>query len=388
MLPYLDIPFQHASPKILRAMKRPANEARVLERIHQWRDVCPDIAIRSSFVVGFPGETEEDFQYLLDWLDEARLDRVGAFRFEPVEGAAANALPDPVPEEVKEERYARIMELTARISAEKLAAKVGRTIDVLIDIGRRGRRHRPLEGRRARDRRRGPPARCRPPSAGRHRPRPDRGRRRARPVRGAARRLARFMLCACRRGIALGGCHAIDQNSRCCSGPFHVPRCYHSGAGSVRRRAPVHDRADRRGRSQCGRGAPAATPTAREPRRLPSIPGRNGSATSSTVANIAAPMRGHIHRGVAGTNGGIVVTFFEADSVTLNDCVATTRALAWKSSRTRSDYTSTSTTPTSRPARCAASWPNRVKRRAPVLAGARRATSPDTAPPPPPYSRA
>jgi ribosomal protein S12 methylthiotransferase len=131
--PYLDIPFQHASPKILKSMKRPANEARVLERIHQWRDVCPDIAIRSSFVVGFPGETEEDFQYLLDWLAEARLDRVGAFRFEPVEGAAANALPDPVPEAVKEERYARIMELTAKISAKKLAAKVGRMIDVLID---------------------------------------------------------------------------------------------------------------------------------------------------------------------------------------------------------------------------------------------------------------
>ncbi len=131
--PYLDIPFQHASPKILKAMKRPANEARVLERIHQWRAMCPDIAIRSSFVVGFPGETEEDFQYLLDWLAEARLDRVGAFRFEPVEGAAANALPDPVPEAVKEERYARVMELTARISAEKLAAKVGRTIAVIID---------------------------------------------------------------------------------------------------------------------------------------------------------------------------------------------------------------------------------------------------------------
>ncbi len=133
VLPYLDIPFQHASPKILKAMKRPANEARVLERIGQWREVCPDIAIRSSFVVGFPGETEEDFQYLLDWLSEARLDRVGAFRFEPVEGAAANALPDPVPEEVKEDRYARIMELTARISAEKLTAKIGSTLDVLID---------------------------------------------------------------------------------------------------------------------------------------------------------------------------------------------------------------------------------------------------------------
>ena len=133
VLPYLDIPFQHASPKILRAMKRPANEAKVLERLTKWRAEVPDIAIRSSFVVGFPGETEEDFQYLLDWLAEAQLDRVGAFRFEPVEGAAANALPDPVPEEVKEERYARVMELTARISADKLAAKVGTTIDVLID---------------------------------------------------------------------------------------------------------------------------------------------------------------------------------------------------------------------------------------------------------------
>ena len=105
----------------------------MLERITAWRRECPDIAIRSSFVVGFPGETDEDFDYLLNWLEEAQLDRVGAFRFEPVEGAAANALPDPVPEELKEERYQRIMELTARISAEKLAAKVGKTIDVLID---------------------------------------------------------------------------------------------------------------------------------------------------------------------------------------------------------------------------------------------------------------
>ncbi|MGH6706432.1 MAG: radical SAM protein, partial [Sphingomicrobium sp.] len=133
VLPYLDIPFQHASPSVLRAMKRPANEARVLERLKSWREICPDIAIRSTFIVGFPGETDEDFDYLLDWLDEAQLDRVGAFRFEPVEGAAANALPDPVPEEVKEYRYARLMELTARISADKLAAKVGRQVDVLID---------------------------------------------------------------------------------------------------------------------------------------------------------------------------------------------------------------------------------------------------------------
>jgi len=133
VLPYLDIPFQHASPKVLRSMKRPANEAKVLERLKNWRSIVPDMAVRSSFVVGFPGENEEDFQYLLTWLEEAQLDRVGAFKFEPVSGAAANALPDPVPEEVKQERYDRVMELSARISAEKLAAKVGKTIEVLID---------------------------------------------------------------------------------------------------------------------------------------------------------------------------------------------------------------------------------------------------------------
>jgi len=134
VLPYLDIPFQHAAPSVLKAMKRPANEAKVLERIKGWRAIAPDITIRSTFVVGFPGETEADFQYLLDWLEDAQLDRVGAFRFEPVAGAAANALPDPVPEEIKEERYARLMEATARISAAKLAAKIGKTLDVLIDV--------------------------------------------------------------------------------------------------------------------------------------------------------------------------------------------------------------------------------------------------------------
>jgi ribosomal protein S12 methylthiotransferase len=139
VLPYLDIPFQHASRNVLRAMRRPANEAKVLERLKGWRAICPDIAIRSTFVVGFPGETEEDFQYLLDWLDEAQLDRVGAFRFEPVEGASANALPDPVPEEVKEERYARVMEKTAAISAAKLQARIGRTLEVIIDeVGEEG----------------------------------------------------------------------------------------------------------------------------------------------------------------------------------------------------------------------------------------------------------
>ncbi|TZG25016.1 30S ribosomal protein S12 methylthiotransferase RimO [Sphingomonas montanisoli] len=134
VLPYLDIPFQHASPPVLRAMKRPANDAKVLERLAAWRAICPDIAIRSSFVVGFPGETEADFQYLLDWLDEAQLDRVGAFRFEPVAGAPANDLPGAVPDEVKEERYARIMEKTAAISAAKLQAKIGRTVAAIIDV--------------------------------------------------------------------------------------------------------------------------------------------------------------------------------------------------------------------------------------------------------------
>src|SRR3569833_322711 len=114
-------------------MKRPANEAKVQERIRGWRKICTDIAIRSTFVVGFPGETEADFEYLMQWLEEAQLDRVGAFRFEPVQGAAANSLPGVVPEEVKEARYARLMALTARISAEKLQAKIGRTIDVLLD---------------------------------------------------------------------------------------------------------------------------------------------------------------------------------------------------------------------------------------------------------------
>ncbi|GAA4763066.1 30S ribosomal protein S12 methylthiotransferase RimO [Stakelama sediminis] len=133
VLPYLDIPFQHASRNVLKAMKRPANEAKVLERLKNWREICPDIAIRSTFVVGFPGETEDDFEYLMDWLEEAQLDRVGAFRFEPVEGAAANDLPGAVPEAVKEERYARLMERTAAISAAKLQARIGRTLDVIID---------------------------------------------------------------------------------------------------------------------------------------------------------------------------------------------------------------------------------------------------------------
>ncbi len=134
VLPYLDIPFQHASPAVLKAMRRPANEAKVLERIRGWRAQVPDLAIRSTFIVGFPGETEADFQYLLQWLDEAEIDRAGAFKYEAVAGAAANALPDHVPEDVKEDRWHRFMAAQARISARRLASRVGRDLPVLIDL--------------------------------------------------------------------------------------------------------------------------------------------------------------------------------------------------------------------------------------------------------------
>jgi ribosomal protein S12 methylthiotransferase len=134
VLPYLDIPFQHGSPRILKLMKRPAHAENTLERIRRWREVCPELTLRSTFIVGFPGETEDDFQQLLDWLAEARLDRVGCFKYSPVEGAAANELPDPVPDEVKQERYERFMELATEISAGKLAAKMGRTMRVLVDM--------------------------------------------------------------------------------------------------------------------------------------------------------------------------------------------------------------------------------------------------------------
>jgi ribosomal protein S12 methylthiotransferase len=133
ILPYLDIPFQHASPAVLKRMRRPANDAKVLQRIRNWREQVPDLAIRSSFVVGFPGETADDIAYLMSWLEEAQLDRVGAFKFEAVEGAPATSMDEQVPEDVKQERYEAVMTLSARISAEKLAAKVGSTIDVLID---------------------------------------------------------------------------------------------------------------------------------------------------------------------------------------------------------------------------------------------------------------
>lgn len=133
ILPYLDIPFQHASPRILKAMKRPAFEEKTLARIKAWRVICPDLTIRSTFIVGFPGETEEDFQYLLDWLSEAQLDRVGCFQYSPVEGASANALADHVPDEIKEERWHRFMAHQQAISATRLQKRVGTIMAVLID---------------------------------------------------------------------------------------------------------------------------------------------------------------------------------------------------------------------------------------------------------------
>ena len=133
ILPYLDIPLQHASPRILKLMKRPGSVERTLERIQKWREICPEITLRSTFIVGFPGETEEEFQMLLDFIDKAELDRVGCFKYSPVEGAKANELPDPVPEDVQEERFQRFMELQQQVSVRKLARKVGQEMTVLID---------------------------------------------------------------------------------------------------------------------------------------------------------------------------------------------------------------------------------------------------------------
>jgi ribosomal protein S12 methylthiotransferase len=133
ILPYLDVPFQHASPRILKAMRRPAHQAKTLERLRAWRAVCPELVVRSTFIVGFPGETEDDFEALLDWLGEARLDRVGCFRYEPVKGAAANALADPVPDEIKDERWHRFMQTQQAISADILARRVGTTLEVIVD---------------------------------------------------------------------------------------------------------------------------------------------------------------------------------------------------------------------------------------------------------------
>ncbi len=133
VLPYLDIPFQHAHPDVLKRMARPAAAARTLDEITAWRDICPDITLRSTFIVGYPGETEAEFQTLLDWLDEAQLDRVGCFQYENVAGARSNALPDHVPDEIKQDRFARFMEKAQAISAAKLEAKVGHRMEVIVD---------------------------------------------------------------------------------------------------------------------------------------------------------------------------------------------------------------------------------------------------------------
>jgi ribosomal protein S12 methylthiotransferase len=133
VLPYLDIPFQHASPKVLKAMRRPGNQEKTLDRIKAWRETCPDLAIRSTFIVGFPGETEEEFEFLLDWLREAKLDRVGCFRYEPVDGAPANALADPVPREAQDERWHRFMQVQQAVSARILKNKVGKRIQCIVD---------------------------------------------------------------------------------------------------------------------------------------------------------------------------------------------------------------------------------------------------------------
>ncbi len=133
LVPYLDIPFQHASPRILKAMQRPARQDKTLDRLERWRDICPALTVRSTFIVGFPGETEEDFQYLLDWLEQAQLDRVGCFQYEPVAGAPANELPGAVPEALKEERWHRLMQAQQTISAARLARKVGTTLPVIVD---------------------------------------------------------------------------------------------------------------------------------------------------------------------------------------------------------------------------------------------------------------
>ena len=136
VLPYIDIPFQHASPKVLNDMRRPGNQEKTLERIRAWRAICPDLTIRSTFIVGFPGESEDDFRWLLEWLEEAKLDRVGAFKYEPVSGARANNLGlEQIPDEVKQSRWKRFMEKAQAISARKLKAKVGKRLDVLIDQG-------------------------------------------------------------------------------------------------------------------------------------------------------------------------------------------------------------------------------------------------------------
>ena len=199
VLPYLDIPFQHASPDVLRRMKRPAAQEKTLDRIRRWRELCPDLTLRSTFIVGFPGETEADFEMLLDWLDEAELDRVGCFRYEPVRGAAANDLAALVPDDVKEERWNRFMARQQAISKRRLKRKVGTRQQIIIDeVGPDGRQG-PQQGRCAGDRRRG--LRGEPPAAAgrRDRHRQDRTRRGIRPARHGGGILAADQLHDCAR---------------------------------------------------------------------------------------------------------------------------------------------------------------------------------------------
>ena len=196
VLPYLDIPFQHASPAVLKRMRRPAHAEDTLRRIESWRAQRPDLTLRSTFIVGFPGETEAEFEQLLAWLDAARLDRVGCFKYSPVEGAAANAIADPVPDQVKEERYQRFMHKAGQISSARLAARVGHRCRVLIDaiehgvgVGRSCRR---CTG----DRRRGAHSRRRAPEGGRVRRGRDHRRRHLRSGSQAQRRLSPSSPCA------------------------------------------------------------------------------------------------------------------------------------------------------------------------------------------------
>ena len=189
VLPYLDIPFQHAAPEVLKRMRRPAAQEKTLERIAAWRAICPDITLRSTFIVGFPGETEQDFDYLLQWLEEAALDRVGCFRYEPVRGAAANDMAAPVADDVKEQRWHRFMQAQQKISTRRLKRKVGTRQKVIIDERGADSLKGPLDGRRAGDRRRGLCGEPPPLARRRNRDRKDRARRRIRSARQRRRLL-------------------------------------------------------------------------------------------------------------------------------------------------------------------------------------------------------
>ncbi len=208
ILPYLDVPFQHASPRILKAMKRPASSENNLARIRRWREICPDLTIRSTFIVGFPGETAAEFEQLLEFIEDAQLDRVGCFTYSAVDGAAANALPGHVPEEIKEERKARFMATQATISTARLKRKIGKTLTVLIDEASVHGRHRPQQRRRAGNRRRGARRGARLAQGRRVRARKNHGFRRTRPARCGGDLMWE-------RLKALGACHWKATGLRC-----------------------------------------------------------------------------------------------------------------------------------------------------------------------------